>query len=227
MNPLLWKKVLEFKGNKSKIYIYILVPIIYMTLLMLLKVDFYKVVSYFSLSIILISTFIHYSPEDILFSESILATNISIKEIWYYNIFFIVILGFLYSTIILLVYALIYILSANLNITLFIHSVIQHFLNIIIAASLIGAATIHLADYSKLKQYVASAFSLALILFPIGFCILGSKIKVDILSMSLSTIISIVLYVICYLIVNRGNNELLIINSAKLVNIYNNNVIEE
>ncbi|MCB2362193.1 hypothetical protein [Clostridium estertheticum] len=216
MNALLWKKVNEMKQNKYRMGALIIVPILFLVILLINKRQLRYIVSYFPLMIILLNAVIMFSIEDLVMSEIIFATRLSIKKIWEFNIFIITISGYIYSNIILLVYILINGLGS-----ISIGDFFNNLFCIVIGCGLIGFSTLHLSDYSTVKQWVSSigaVFNLILMI-----ALLAIPFMLEILTRYEYNLVaaSLFMFLISYLILRfKSSKENLIINVQSLSKVY-------
>jgi hypothetical protein len=227
MKALLWKRINEFKKNKTKLLFFLLSPILYLLILSLLKYNWNNIIAYFTLTFTTFSMIIHFSVEELISCEVFLATNISIKKLWLTNILFVSLVGFIYSSFILTIGFLIsfFILEITMHITIYV--VIQCAFNILPIIAIVAASTIHFADYSKIKQITASVFSLIGIASPFIFLGIGKNLTVSSKTLSILTIIPFIIFLISYYIINTTNKEKLIINTQTIAKSYQNKIIEE
>lgn len=225
MNVLIWKKTKELKKSKLKNLIFLILPIIYFVALLKLEQDIQNIIAFYPLTFTLFSVLIDFSIEDLISTETILATNLSIEKIWKSNLIWNVSKGYIYSTFIMC-FGLLYLSLNGINININLGIIVQYFICILTAFSLIGMATCHYADYSYSKQIIASIFSLINLTSPLILLFLIKKPIVNLNLIILSLILSCVLLLISLYIINKSNKEKLIINMSKLVYTYNNSLEE-
>ncbi|WP_379146707.1 hypothetical protein [Paenibacillus sp. sgz500992] len=229
MRALMWKKYSEFQRSKVRVLVFFILPVAYLFLLLILNIKTENVVAFYSLSVILLQTFVFFSIEELVSTEVILATNTSIKKIWLVNLVCTTVIGFIYSNIILWIAVLSgpFLFDIDFNITS--QAILQNVLNIVVGASIIGFSTIHFADYSKLKQVLASAAGLLIYANPFLFLFYyGKGIEVSLQITGVSFVLSLFILLISYWIVNNPNKEKLIINTQKLLKTFeDSNTIEE
>jgi hypothetical protein len=163
--------------------------------------------------------------EDIISSESILATPITIKKIWLWNLIFIVTTGYIYSIILLTVMSLLNLMHISLNL----YDVAQLIATLALCFALLGAANCHYADYSLTKQSIASVFAIINLACPFVLLIWGSRIEVYLGSVWIILATAIIIFGIAFIFISNSSKEKLLMNTQKLITVYNNNTntIEE
>ena len=207
MNALLWKKLHELKNNKAKIIILLLLPVLYIILLLKLKIDVNLITAYYTLAITLPCSGFLFESLDVLSSEVLLASDISIKQIWRFNVYFSVITNFLYSLIVLI--SAILLLKINIGL----YSIFQNISNVVISISLVSGSILYFCDYTKIKKTVGLIFGLPNLFFPILLAKYGNSITVNTKNTLVYTTISLIIYLLFELIVKlSANNEKVLIN---------------
>lgn len=220
MKALLWKKVKEIKRNKVKLLAALMLPIIMLGWMLILKINFKYIVSYFPLMVILLDSVILFSIEDFVFAEVILCTNIKIKDIWGSNIIFLNLIGYVYSNILILlsVFLCKYIdLSCTINYI----SIIQNLSCILVGIGFLAFSTVHVSSYSYFRQILGSIGAIINIMFFIAPMVYP---KVFLFYDRFSLVIllaAMILFVISYLIVTfLSKTEELIKNLQSLNKTY-------
>ncbi|WP_054942484.1 hypothetical protein [Paenibacillus ihuae] len=229
MRALMWKKYNEFQRSKIRMLVFFILPAAYLFLLLMLNIKTENIIAFYSLSVILLQTFVFFSIEELVSTEVILATNTSIKKIWLVNLLYTAVIGFIYSNIILWLAVLSgpFLFGIDFNITT--KAMLHNVLNIVIGASIIGFSTIHYSDYSKFKQVLASVAGLLIYANPFLFLFYyGKEIHVSLQLTGLSFVLALFVLWFSYWIVNNPNKENLIINTQKLLKTFEeSNTIEE
>jgi|GEM_PF-1470019 len=227
MKALLWKRIKESNKKISKIILYLMLPVVYIGLLLFLDIRWNNIVAFFPFGVITLSVFIHFSIEELVSCEVILATNTSIMKLWFINIVFVTVTGFSYSIFLLLACGIILRFIFNSNITVNAYGICQSFLGLFMSAALIAGSTIHFADYSLLKQAIASVFAVLGLVLPILFMPFGNFIPINMLSIIASAAVSVVVFLICTLIIYNTNKEKLLINTSSIVKAWESKTIDE
>lgn len=225
MNILTWKKIKELKKSKLKNITFLILPVVYFIALLKFNTDIKNIIAFYPLTFTLFSILINFSIEDLISTETILATNLSIEKIWKSNLIWGVLKSYIYSTFIMCIGLLC--LSLNgVKINVNLNAIIQYFTCILTAFSLIGMSTCHYADYSYSKQIIASVFSIIDIISPLILLLFIKKSIVNLNFIIVSLMVSFFLFLISLYIINKSNKEKLIINMSKLVYTYINSVEE-
>lgn len=166
MNALLWKRYKEIRKNKIKLFIALVFPIIYFILLKVFSVPDYIIVSYFSMSCMLIGNLAHWNVEDLVHGETLLTTPLTPFKLWLANWMLVTISGFIIAQLYLLIISLGSLMFEGRLYSVYLH----HFGNNIsisfLGFSLLAAATVHNVDFTKWKQYLTSVFSIFNFVFP-------------------------------------------------------------
>lgn len=222
MKSLLWKRLIEIKNNRIRMVFSILIS----TLVLLLSIFIFRnsfgiVFAYFPISTMAINQMFLASMDDILFCETLISTNISLKKMWLFNLIFVCVGNYIISTMLLVICSLL------LGIFPGYLYLVQNILSFILSFSLLGCATVHYANYSKTNQYIGTVFGLMFMIIPFVFIKVGSFLSVSYLSLSISALISIVLAVLAYLFMAHSSKEKMLINTAKLSNMMNGFISKE
>lgn len=222
MRVLIWRNYKEIRNRKIQIAILGIFPIIYYLFFYFNGCDVNILVSFYPLVVTLFGTVLHFSISNIISSEQLLATTLSIKKIWKSNLFWVLISGYIYSSLILVIFSLFMGQIDNLRI----NAIIEYIFNIFLAGGFIGLATSHYADYGFFKQVIASIFSVVNILCPIIFLFMYKKIILNYKLNLITIIVALLACIISYFIILKSNKEKLIINTSKLVTKYDNTIEE-
>lgn len=219
IKALIWKRWKELK-NSRKLLGLILLPLVCFILFYFLKIPKEKMFFYFSTVVTYLSMFIHWNPEDLIYSGYLLATPFTPKKSWVCNAVIITVSSYIYSYIVLILFSLIFGINLNMDMIAF------GLINIFLAFSLVLSNTLYFVDYSIVKQCLQMPFGL--FSFAIVACVfffpnvLGANKK----TLLICVLISIVITGICLLINRKNNSEILFINTKKLLDNVGN-VIDE
>ncbi|AQT86035.1 hypothetical protein ERICIV_01329 [Paenibacillus larvae subsp. larvae] len=230
MNALFWKSLQAMKHRKPRLAVLFILPIIYLYALYRSGLSQETILVFFPATFTLFSSVIHFSMEDIIGSESILATSISIQKIWLWNLIFIVASGYVYSIILLTAgTGLLNLVKGIGDFSLSVYDEMQFIANLALCFAFLGAATCHYADYSFGKQMTASVFALIHLACPFVFLIWGSRLEVNQNSVWITLATAVFIFLIAFIFIRNSNKEKLLMNTQKLIMAYNNtnNTIEE
>lgn len=147
--------------------------------------------------------------------------------LWFINIVFVTVTGFVYSTFVLFAFGFVLKLLLNKDITINIYAIIHSFLNLLMSAALIAGSTVHFADYTLHKQAIASVFAILGFALPLLFIPFGNLIPVNMFSITISVMASIILFLISALIIYNTNKEKLFINTRNIVKAWEGKTIDE
>lgn len=226
MKALFWKRIKEFEKSKRRIIVFFLFPVIYLTLLVVTGASWNNIVSFYPLSVTLLSIMSHFSLEELLSCEVFLSTGISIKKLWLSNSLFITVLGYLYSVALLILGSILYsIFGFTLGID--VYSVLLLVIGPFVCISLICGSTIHFADYSKHKQIIASVFAIFCLAIPLALLFMINIIIPDLQFLLFLILASVLLFLLSYLLMTFEDKEKLLLNTQLMVKAYQNKTIEE
>ncbi len=222
MKSLLWKRLIEVQNNKIRLAFSLLISTLVLFLsIFVFKNNFDIVFAYFPMATMAINQMFLASMDDILFCETLISTNISLKKMWWFNLIFVSIGNYIIST------TLIVICSLLLGVFPGYLYLVQNILSFILSISVLGCATIHYANYSKINQCIGTVFGLTFMIIPFVFVKFISLLPVSYLSLSISTLISIILAVLAYSFMVHSSKEKMLINTAKLSNMMNGYISKE
>lgn len=222
MKSLLWKRLIEIRNNRIRMIFSILIS----TLVLLLSIFIFRnsfgiVFAYFPIATMAINQMFLASMDDILFCETLISTNISLKKMWWFNLIFVCIGNYIISTTLLVICSLL------LGVLPGCIYLVQNILSFILSISLLGCATIHYANYSKINQCVGTVFGLTFMIIPFVFVKFISLLPVSYLSLSISALISIILAVLAYAFMAYSSKEKMLINTEKLSDMMNGYISKE
>ncbi|MGN1043513.1 MAG: hypothetical protein ACI4PR_01755 [Acutalibacteraceae bacterium] len=222
MKSLLWKRLIEIQNNKIRLAFSLLISTLVLFLsIFVFKNNFDIVFAYFPMTTMAINQIFLASMDDILFCETLISTNISLKKMWWFNLIFVGIGNYIIST------TLIVICSLLLGVFPGYLYLVQNILSFILSVSVLGCATIHYANYSKINQCIGTVFGLTFMIIPFVFVKFISLLPVSYLSLSISALISIILTVLAYSFMAHSSKEKMLINTAKLSNMMNGYISKE
>jgi len=222
MKSLLWKRLVEIQNNKFRMIFSILISMVVLLLsIFVFKNNFNIVFAYFPMATMAINQMFLASMDDILFCETLISTNISLKKMWWFNLTFVCIGNYIISTILLVM------CSCLLDIFPGYLYLAQNILSFILSISLLGCATIHYADYSKTNQYIGTLFGLIFMVTPFAFMKIESFLSVNYLSFLISALASIILTTLAYSFMAHSSKEKILMNTAKLSNVVNGTISKE
>jgi len=212
------------KKNKKSAFLF---PIIFFILLKIKNLSNDILFGCFPLVITVFSTIIHFNVEDLIHCEVFLATRFSIKDIWIYNILFVSISGYVYSNIILLSYYVYSMITKTSYINISAMSLVMNVSTLATIVALIGASTIHFADYSKTKQLIASVFAIINVISPLLLIFVGSKLVISYKLIYMNIFLSIFAYLGSYILILYSSKEKLLFNTEDYVKIYSNKFLND
>ncbi|MBS4535128.1 hypothetical protein GOQ29_05780 [Clostridium sp. D2Q-14] len=227
MEALIWKRLKEIKGSKTKTITYYLLPFIYGGILLIMNVPQDIIVGYYCFGIILMTSLFHWNVEDIIYSEVLLSTNISPFKFWITNSLLISIIGFIYSMIILLVFSFIYYIFSGNIFGGCIIPFIQGFVNFFMGLAMISIATLHYVDFSKIKQYLTSILGIINFIFPFIHIFFYKYLEVSYKMIGMYLLSGIIMMIIVIFIAIKSKKENLIRNTKKLVNMYQSQELDD
>ncbi len=222
MKSLLWKRLIEIKNNRIRMVFSILIS----TLVLLLSIFIFRnsfgiVFAYFPIATMAINQMFLASMDDILFCETLISTNISLKKMWLFNLIFVCTGNYIISSTILITCSILLgVFPGYLNL-------VQNVLSFTLSFSLLGCATVHYANYSKTNQYIGTVFGLMFMVIPFAFIKIESFLLVNYLSLSVSVLVSIILAVLAYSFMAHSSKEQMLMNTTKLSNMINGFISKE
>ncbi|WP_194191479.1 hypothetical protein [Clostridium chrysemydis] len=216
MNAILWKKIKAMKNQKIKLVISILLPILLQFIYYVKGIDINLIVGFMPYISVSIGAILLFNIEDLLYSEVILGTPLTLKRIWTINATIIVTISVVYCELILVG---LLILTSSFSIITF-KAIIMNLISILLSLGLILMSTIHWKNYSKGNQYLASVFALINFVSPFAFLFYANYlININLIGYF---IISILLIILGTLYFKAGNAEELIINAEEFITSYDN-----
>ncbi|MFF2020169.1 MULTISPECIES: hypothetical protein [Paenibacillus] len=224
MNALLWKSFQTLKQQKIRGIVFLLLPVGYLFVLKQSGLSEEMILVLFPATFTLFSSVIHFSMENVISSESILATPITIRKVWLWNLIFIIATGYLYSILLLTVMNLIGFMSIPLSV----EGMTQFAAYLTLCFAFLGASNCHYADYSYTKQLIASVFAIINLAGPFLLLLMGSKAEAYLDHTWMIITIAFFIFGFSFIIMLHSSKEKLLMNTQKLVTVYNNtNIIEE
>ncbi|MGH4123318.1 MAG: hypothetical protein ACREV6_10375 [Clostridium sp.] len=217
MSAILWRKIKIITTSKLKVFIFFINPFIILPLFYYRQINIESIVVIFPYIFTGICTMLFFSMEDLIFSEVILATPITLKKIWVTNALFTLVVAFVYAEITLAIF-IFTLHSLNLIQGLSILSIILNVSGIFFTFGMLLASTLHLSDYSKSKQYFSSVFAGINVLVAFVFIIKGDILNVTFNVLIIVLVATILLVTISFMLFKNGNKERLIINTQSFIN---------
>lgn len=224
MKALLWKKLKEIKGSRSRRSIFLLLPFVYGLALLFFKIPNEIIIAYFCMCVTLLNNFVHWNVEDLIYSEALLNTHLRHFSYWGVNCLLTVLSGFVYSYIIMISFSLIYYFIFGVAFT----GLFPYFYSLLtlpVLLALIGFSTVYYVDLSKFKQYLTFIVGIFDFIFPLAFIWYGKYLPVNIQMIIIFIPASIILAGIAILLAVTSKKEKLIINIQKLSDAYNTKVM--
>lgn len=175
MSVFFWKKRQLFKKSKVRLLCYVAIPILVFVFFHLRNIE--KITIGFSYILVTSSllNMVVFEVEDLAFSEAILCTPKTLKQVWLSNFF----VNIVHTVFVSLVYFIAYILIFDRE------QLLNHLSYAAIAALLSSSlqllSLVHLSDYSKLKQWLASFAAIIFIFYP-AYIVYTNKIFVEVIS---------------------------------------------
>lgn len=216
IKALIWKRYIEMKRSK-KLLIFLILPIIAFFIFHFFKMPTDKIYFYFGLVMTSIGFFLHWNPENIVYSGYLLVTPLTSRKSWIQNALIVTLSGYTYSYTVMIILSSIMNLIFKSNYINF-NLIFLGIVNLPLAFALILSNTLCNVDYSLFKQYLQMPFTLAcIVLIALMFFypkILPVGLNWTVLSLILATLLIIIM---CLVINRRENSEALFINTKKLV----------
>lgn len=226
MNAIIWKKYINITSNKKKLIIFLIFPIIYLVLLWIIKVDTNVIFSFFPLTYTVCSNFFHWNVEDLVYSEVLLNSTISVKKFWRLNYLFISITGYIYSYFVLAI-GYITLKLLNIHITIIPESIIYSLLFFFVAMAIIAVASLQYTDFSKFKQYATIPFSILPLVLPVLLVMYPVYFRISTWEALGLFIGALIILSISEIIVACTKNETLLKNIYKLTSAYTANIVND
>lgn len=220
ISALIWKRWVELKNSK-KIIVFILLPILCLGIFYYLRFPTEKLFFYFPTVVTYLSIFIHWNPENLIYSGYLLSTPLTPKKNWICNSLIITLSSYVYAYTILVLFSFIF------NIALNISTILSGFINLPFAFSIVLSSTLYFVDYSILKQYLQVPFSLFGLTIVISAFFFPNILLVNAIAKFVSIMLSIIIIIFCLLINKSNNPETLFVNTKKTLDIYTGNMVDE
>ena len=216
IKALIWKRYIEMKRSK-KLLIFLALPIIAFFIFNFFKMPVEKIYFYFGLVMTIIGFFLHWNPENIVYSGYLLVTPLTSRKSWIQNALIVTLSGYLYSYTVMIMLSSIMSLifkSDYINFNLAFLGIV----NLPLAFALILSNTLCNVDYSLFKQYLQIPFTLVCIVLIALMFFYHKILPVELNWILLSLVLAAVLIIImCFVINRKENSEALFINTKKLV----------
>lgn len=227
MNAIIWKKYINIRNNKTRLYLFLVFPILYFILLNFMYIDTNVILAYFAFTCTLCSNFFHWNVEDLIYSEVMLVSQISIKKYWRTNYLLITLSGYIYSFLILIIGSVLCTALTDRDFSFSGSAAVQSITLIVTAMSVIAMSSVHYSDFSRIKQIYTGVFGVMPIIVPIFLCLYPKYFIVDYYFGVWIVVISVLLIILSEIIVGRTKNENLVINIQKLVTGYTANIMND
>jgi len=211
MKSLLWKRIVELKNQKPRfIFSLILSVVVLLLSTFIFKNDFNMIFAYFPVALVAINYIFLSSMDDILFCETLISTNISLQKMWLFNMLFTGLGNYLISTFLLII------TSLFLNVQPNAMSIFQNIFSLPLTVSLIGCASIHYANYSKLNQYIGTIFGVSFMVISFSFVKFVNLMPINQLTLISSIFVSFLGFIFSWAFISRSSKEKMLINTAKI-----------
>lgn len=176
-----------------------------------------KVYFYFGLVMTNIGFFLHWNPENIVYSGYLLVTPLTSRKSWVQNALIVTLSGYIYSYTVMIILSSIMNLVFKSNYINF-NLAFLGIINLPLAFALILSNTLCNVDYSLFKQYLQMPFTLAGIVLSTLMFFCPKKLPVSSNCILWSLSLAMVLTIVMLFIINRKeNSEALFINTKKLI----------
>lgn len=227
MNAFLWKKYKDISSSHFKVMLFLLIPIVLYTFLLLHINNYNIIIIFFPMIITMFSSMFYWDVEDIINSELILSTNLNMKLFWKWNSLLITIIGYLYGIVVLIIGTVIFKFLFHNNIAIDLNTLFLFFTGIVFSYSMIALASLQYLDFSKKRQYLSVPFSITGTISPLLLYFFGNKITINIAFTYCIVIITAILFILAFAASFRVTNEKLITNIQKLAEGYSNNIMND
>ena len=216
IKALIWKRYIEMKRSK-KLLLFLSLPIIAFFIFHFLEMPIEKVYFYFGLVMTNIGFFLHWNPENIVYSGYLLVTPLTSRKSWVQNALIVTLSGYIYSYTVMIILSSIMNLVFKSNYINF-NLAFLGIINLPLAFALILSNTLCNVDYSLFKQYLQMPFTLAGIVLSTLMFFCPKKLPVSSNCILWSLSLAMVLTIVMLFIINRKeNSEALFINTKKLI----------
>lgn len=216
IKALIWKRYIEMKRSK-KLLLFLSLPIIAFFIFHFLEMPIEKVYFYFGLVMTNIGFFLHWNPENIVYSGYLLVTPLTSRKSWVQNALIVTLSGYIYSYTVMIILSSIMSLVFKSNYINF-NLAFLGIINLPLAFALILSNTLCNVDYSLFKQYLQMPFTLACIVLSTLMFFCPKKLPVSSNCILWSLSLAMVLTIVMLFIINRKeNSEALFINAKKLI----------
>ena len=202
IKALIWKRYIEMKRSK-KLLLFLSLPIIAFFIFHFLEMPIEKVYFYFGLVMTNIGFFLHWNPENIVYSGYLLVTPLTSRKSWVQNALIVTLSGYIYSYTVMIILSSIMNLVFKSNYINF-NLAFLGIINLPLAFALILSNTLCNVDYSLFKQYLQMPFTLAGIVLSTLMFFCPKKLPVSSNCILWSLSLAMVLTIVMLFIINRN-----------------------
>lgn len=223
IKALIWKKYIELKNIKLKLLVFLIIAPACFIGLCFLEIPHEQVVFYFAVVLQPLVLMSHWNLEDFAYSGIALITPLSPKRSWIVNSLIMSINGYLYSFITLLIGSSVYRLITGheyVNPIYFLYSLFTF--STVVALTI--SATLHFVDNSLAKQWIQVPFSLFGISLIFLLIFAPYILPIGLVGIVINIITSFAIIGFCLLLNHNIKNEVVFINSEKILKV---NMINE
>lgn len=217
MKTFLWYKRKVLFSSKIKVASLIIMPIIYLVICSLLKVDFDVSMFFGGISIPLVYTYVLFTVGDLNRVTCFIAAGEKPKHIWLANMIFIALTGFLMSTIFQGITILVFKGISNTCVEYFLITLCE----VPLVTFFVGLSTLHFRNNTHSELIFSSFFSvLNAFLFFLPMLSLIIKLTLNIRTAYIIGIVGLIGTIILNIYMNSSDNETLVINTAMGISSY-------
>ncbi|BCJ92728.1 hypothetical protein acsn021_02970 [Anaerocolumna cellulosilytica] len=217
MGALCWKKGKEILTNKIKLVVSLFLPVLVFGWIVYNKNTMENIFFIFPLVSILLFWLVMFSIEDYIYTEAILGTNVTLKDVWVSNLFLTTFVGFFYS----LVLSIIYLVFTNqMHVIFEIGFLVNMMSGLIIGGGLVAFSTFYISNYSKLRQTISSIGSIGSLALLVVLLLTDQKMII-LENKSLLVMILAVTGLLSFVVVDKYSSpEAFLCNIKKLGQVY-------
>ncbi len=217
MKTFLWYKAKTLWNAKPKIAGLVIIPIVYVLLNCLLKVNYATMMSFVGLGIPLMYTYVLFSAGDLFRVNCYIAAGQTSKSMWTANLVFVTVIGLMMSLISQVVCSFVF--SKTLKESALFFAFTVCFAPLV--AFFVGLSTVHFRNYSKNEVMFASVVAVLNAL--VFFLPLLSRFVVFRMDMQAALIAAVIGWfgtIVLFFYMNTTDNETLVRNAMKEISAY-------